>query len=136
ELMLSDELYLSSCPYIDEEHWHRQFNDSLEDRRGRQWWEPMVPKSGISRGWPLHMGKSAGERRSWRPGRPKSILHVPLEYDARWQRGDVEKSIVAESEALSAWLAAVYPKEVQLKPKTIRNALSAEHRRRWSDARK
>jgi hypothetical protein len=136
DLMLSDELYLSSCPYIDEEHWHRQFDDSLEDRRGRQWSKLMVLKSDIARGWPFDMATSAGQRRSGAPGRPTSIQLVRLEYDARWQRGDVEKSIVAEAEALSAWLAKVYPKEVQLTPKTIRNTLSAEHRRRWSDARK
>jgi hypothetical protein len=105
-------------------------------RRGRQWSKLMVLKSDIAREWPFDMETSAGQRRSGAPGRPTSSQLVRLEYDARWQRGEVEKRIGAEAEALSAWLAKVHPKEVQLTPKTIRNTLSAEHRRRWSDARK
>jgi hypothetical protein len=136
DLIVSDELYLSSSPYIDEEHWDQEFNDSLEDRRGRQWSKLMVLKSDIGREWPFEMETSAGQRRSGAPGRPTSIQLVWLEYEARWQRSEVEERIGAEAEALSAWLAKFHPKEVQLTPKTIRNTLGAEHRRRWSNARK
>ena len=33
-LLLGEELYLSSCVYIDEEHWQQGSNDSLQTRHG------------------------------------------------------------------------------------------------------
>src|SRR5207249_3012762 len=34
---LNTVLYLSSCVYIDEEHWQKGWNDVLETRHGAKW---------------------------------------------------------------------------------------------------
>jgi hypothetical protein len=52
-LILSGEICLVSCPYLDDEHWRRGFNDSLQDRRSVRWHRLMVFKPDIARWWPF-----------------------------------------------------------------------------------
>ena len=51
ELVLSEELYLQSYPYVDEQHWNSGFDDSLRDRRGERWSRLMVLKEDVARIW-------------------------------------------------------------------------------------
>ena len=53
ELLLSNELYLSSFAYLDEEHWLKGHDNSLQNRHGRQWGRLMVLKSDVAKFWPL-----------------------------------------------------------------------------------
>jgi hypothetical protein len=141
DLMFSDELYLDVGAYLDEEHWQRGFDDKLETRSGVKWGKILVLKSDVARWWPFVAQQDdpvSGEPayRTGAPGRPTSIQLVAIEHTARWDRCEALKSIVAESKALAKWLMEKHPGAPQLAPKTIRNNLGAEHRRRQSDARK
>jgi hypothetical protein len=44
-LLVSEELFLSSCPYLDDDHWRKGFDDHLEARNGVKWSRLMVLKS-------------------------------------------------------------------------------------------
>src|SRR5262245_54940762 len=59
DLLLSEELYLSSCIYIDEEHWQQGLNDSLQTRQGCKWSKLMVLKSDVARYWPFCISQGA-----------------------------------------------------------------------------
>jgi len=141
ELMFSEDLLLSSCPYYDEEQWRKGYDDHLETRWGVKWSKLMVSKSDVAQHWPFLVDGQGGETslpiyRTGAPGRP-SPMHVILEeYRARWERGETKQSVVAESDALSEWLQNKYPTLPPLSPKAIRNKISAEHRQRKATARK
>jgi len=66
--------------------------------------------------------------RSGAPGRPTSIQLVRLEFQRRVANGELEGSVTREAEHLSCWLATRHPGEPQLKPKSIKNNISAEYR--------
>jgi hypothetical protein len=135
DLMFQDELYLVSHGYLDEEHWRRGFDDSLRSRQGTQWTQLMVLKSDVAKWWPFGLRADA-VLSSGSPGRPTSMHLVRLEYEARWQRGEAQKSIAGEAKSLALWLARAHPEAPKLTPKTIENNIRAEHRRRWRDPRK
>jgi hypothetical protein len=73
--------------------------------------------------------------RTGAPGRPTSMHLVTVEYDARWERGDVLDSIGEEAEALSRWLTNTHPTAPKLTAKTIANNLRSEHKRRLAEGR-
>ena len=52
DLLESEELYLWSSFYIDEEEWQSGWNDALETRYGVKWSKLMVLKSDVARYWP------------------------------------------------------------------------------------
>jgi hypothetical protein len=133
DLIFSDELCLVSYPYIDDEHWRKGFNDSLEDRRGVRWRRLMVLKADVARCWPF---AEALDYRTGAPGRPSPVHLVEEEHRARWQRGEAETSIGAEAAALADWLRTEHPHAPPLRPKTIANRLRHEHRRRVGEAQK
>jgi hypothetical protein len=66
DLILSGELCLVSCPYLDDEHWRGGFNDTLEDRRGTRWRRLMVLKADVVRCWPF--ATAQGAARPMQPG--------------------------------------------------------------------
>jgi hypothetical protein len=139
-LLVSDELYLSCCVYIDKEHWQKGWNDVLETRQGCKWSKLMVLKSDVARCWPFCFGVDETEdppqiRHTGAPGRPSSMHLVEAEYRARWDRGEAETSIGAEAEMLAEWLWKKHPDVPQLTPKTIANRLRHEHRERIAKAR-
>lgn len=128
EFVLSDEMYLLSFPYLDDEHWRGGFDDRLDGRSGPHCTRIMVAKPDIARWWTFdnEIVEASGA-----PGRPSSMQLVRAEFEARWKRGEVEKAAGAEAAALSTWLAKTHPKAPRLTPKTIRNKLGPEHLRRW-----
>jgi hypothetical protein len=133
DLILSKELCLISRPYLDDEHWRRGFDDSLEDRRGARWRRLMVLKADVARYWPF---AAALDYRTGAPGRPSAMHLVEEEYRARWRRGEAETGIGAEAAALADWLRTEHPHAPPLKPKAIANKLRDEHRRRVAEAQK
>jgi hypothetical protein len=109
DLLLSEELYLCSCIYIDEEHWQKGWNDRLETRYGAKWTKLMVLKSDIARHWTFADGSqnditAAPQYRTGGLGRPSPMHLVTIEHRARCERGEAEDGVVAESNALSEWL--------------------------------
>jgi hypothetical protein len=138
-LLVSEELYLRSCVYLDEEHWQKGWNDVLETRHGAKWLKLMVLKSNVARCWPFGVGQVTMEEplqvhHSGAPGRPSSMHLVEAEYRARCDRGEAEASIGAEAKALAEWLQTKHPHVPQLKPKSIANRLRHEYRERTAKA--
>ena len=135
ELLLSSKLYLSSCHYVDDEHWRKRFNDSLQTRYGRKWSHLMVLKSDVLRHWPFSSPENENSiillaTKTGAPGRPSSMHLVEREYRARGDRGDTKASIGEEAKVLSEWLRSTHPDAPRLTPKTIANRLRHEHRMR------
>lgn len=123
-LILGEELYLSSCPYLDDEHWHRGFNDSLQDRNGARWLKLMVLKSDIVKIWPF----DSDPVRTGAPGRPTSIHLVQAEHRSRIDAGLAEDSVTREAAYLADWLSKTYPAVPQIKAKTVANNIRDAHR--------
>jgi hypothetical protein len=130
DLILSEELFLVSYPYLDDEHWRGGFDDSLQDRSGARWRRLMVLKSDIARCWPFALDYRTGA-----PGRPSAMHLVEEEHRARWARGEAHIKIGAEADDLVLWLAITHPTMPRATAKTIRNRLRTEHRRQ-AEARK
>ena len=131
DLILSNELYLSSYPYVDDEHWKNGFDDSLQSRDGVRWSKLMVLKSEVAQFWPFSAETPSAPPafRTGAPGRPTPMHLVVAEHGHRLANGKAESSVVAESEQLVLWLKKNYPDIPALTAKTIRNKISAEHRR-------
>jgi hypothetical protein len=135
ELLLSSELYLSSRIYVDDEHWRKGFNDSLQTRYGCKWSHLMVLKSDVLRHWPFSSPENENSTtplatKTGAPGRPSSMHLVEREYRARGDRGDTKANIGEEAKVLSEWLRSTHPDAPRLTPKTIANRLRHEHRMR------
>jgi hypothetical protein len=128
-LLLSDELYLSSFAYLDEEHWRKGHDDSLQNRYGCQWGRLMVLKSDVARFWPFD--EAAGvvyPQRSGAPGRPTSMHLVKAEFDARCARSELAASLAQEARYLADWLRSAHPSAPPLTDKTIKNKLRVAYR--------
>jgi hypothetical protein len=122
-LLFSEELYLSSCVYIDEEQWQQGWNDTLQTRQGCKWSKLMVLKSDVARCWPFTAGQDMTRdplqiHYTGAPGRPSSMHLVEAKYRARCDRGEAEAKIGAEAKTLSEWLQSQHPHVPQLKPNT------------------
>ncbi len=132
ELILNDELYLSTCAYIDAEHWHKGFNDSLQARGGAEWSKLTVLKSEVAKCWPFSDVKQEQNKapafRTGAPGRPTPIHLIVVEHRSRLASGKAEISVTAEAENLADWLKSTHPDAPSLTPKTIQNRIRAEHR--------
>ena len=140
-LLLSSELYLSSCIYVDDEHWRQGFNDSLQTRHGAKWSHLMALKSDVLRHWPFssreHENHTAPSvTKTGAPGRPSSMHLVEREYLARAARGDTNASIGEEAKVLCDWLQSAHPDAPPLTAKTIANRMRHEHRERMRKAQK
>jgi hypothetical protein len=126
---------LPSFAYLDEEHWLKGHDDSLQSRHGRQWGRLMVLKSDVARFWPLDEAAGVGyPLRSGTPGRPTAMHLVQAEFDARCARGEVAASLTAEAQDLLNWLRRAHPSAPPLTPKTIQNNLRAAFRQ-YKEAR-
>lgn len=122
ELLLSEELYLWSSIYLDEEHWRKGHGDCLEDRRGPQWERLMVLKSDIAKVWPFQAARTGA------PGRPSSMHLIEAEFEARCKREEVAASLAEESRNLANWLRSEHPSAPRLTEKTIQNRLRETYR--------
>ncbi len=127
-LLLSEQLYLCSYPFVDEKHWTSGFDDSLRDRRGERWSRLMVLKEDVARYWPF----SDESSETGAPGRPSSMYLVEAEFKARCVRGEVAPSMTKESQFLAAWLRKTHPEKPPLQPKSIRNKLASTFREQKS----
>jgi hypothetical protein len=123
DLILSDELHLQSCVYLDDEHWRNGF----DDRHGIQWSQLMVPKADVARCWPFSTFKPA-ETHSGGPGRPSAMHLVIAEYVARRTRGEGGGKLHVIASELEEWASATYPDLRTPKAGTIANAIRKEHR--------
>jgi hypothetical protein len=124
DLLLAENLYLSSHPYIDEQHWRGGFDDALLNRHQVRWSRLMVLKEDIARYWPFsHAPTETGA-----PGRPSSMYLVEAEFKARCTRGAVAANLSGEAETLAKWLHDAHPDKPPLKPKSICNNLRAAFR--------
>lgn len=131
DLLLSEDLYLSSFAYLDEQHWLKGHDDSLQNRRGRQWGRLMVLKSDVAKIWPPNVIGEAttAPSRTGTPGRPSSMHIVQAEFRARCERAEVNPSVTREAELLARWFSETHPKAPRVTAKTIENNIRAEHRR-------
>jgi len=128
ELLLSEDTYLSSCVFLDETHWLEGYDDSLENRRGRQWGRLMVLKADVAKCWPFEPPRSGA------PGRPSSMYLVEAEFAARCQRNEVADTVKTESEILADWLKSEHPNSPPASAKAIRNRLREAYRQ-YKEAR-
>src|SRR5215207_2808441 len=110
DLILSEELYLRSYPYIDEEHWLRGFDDALVDRRGDRWRRLMVLKSDVARVWPF---AATEPLRTGAPGRPTSMQLIEGEFERRASQGELEKSLAEQARVLERWHRDTNPQTSQ-----------------------
>ena len=136
DLIFSEELYLSTYMFADDEHWHGGFDDSLDNRDGRQITKLLVLKSDVARWWPFGLSQQpdiSDPYRTGTPGRPSSKHLIEAEHAARWDRGEANKGIGDEAKALLAWLKLKHRKAPQPGLKAIENNIRDEHRRRLAD---
>lgn len=132
DLILSDDLYLCPCVYIDATHWHDGFNDCLQTRAGVEWSKLTVLKSDVKRFWPFPEAENernvASGFRTGAPGRPTPIHLVVAEHHRRLESGKAEISVTVEAEHLADWLKSAHPGVPPLRPKTIQNKIRGQHR--------
>ena len=130
DLILSEELYLSSYAYVDDEHWQNGFDDSLKTRSGVHWSKLMVPKSDIAKFWPLSPERAAGTAsfRTGAPGRPTPIYLIDVEHRRRLDVAEAKTSVSAEAKHLAEWLKRSHQNVPPLTPKTIENRIRVVHR--------
>ena len=114
DLIVSKDLYLASCAYINEEHWRAGSDDSLQNRHGVQVARIQVLKADMVRWWPFGLVEAAAETSavaatSGAPGRPSSMHLIQDEHRARWERGDALPGVVSEARALHDWFRIAHP---------------------------
>jgi hypothetical protein len=97
-LLVSEDLFLWSVVYLDEEHWLKGHGDCLEDRHGPQWKRLMVLKADVAKCWPFEQSRTGA------PGRPSSMHLVEVEFDARCARNEVAATLADEARYLASWL--------------------------------
>jgi hypothetical protein len=124
DLMISEELYLRSYPYVDEERWRRGFDDSLINRYGNHWSRLIVSKEDMRARWSFHLPTMHA---SGAPGRPSSMQLVLDKLEKR-ALACLEANVTAEAEHLARWLAATHPTAPKLTAKTIRNKIASRFR--------
>lgn len=134
DLISSDELYLSSCAFINEEHWRKGHDDHLRNRRGVRWSRLQVLKADVARWWPFGIANSdqptvAAHSGTGAPGRPSSMHLIEDEHRARWARGDAFDRVAAEARALHDWFGEAHRDKQRPTALTIENRIRSEHRR-------
>jgi hypothetical protein len=120
-LILSDDFYIQSYPYIDDEHWRGGFDDSFQNRRETRWKQMMVAKADVARLWPFTRLQTGA------PGRPTSMHLVKAEFEARGSRGEVCATLNEEARFLAGWLQRTHPANPIAQPKSIANAIRATY---------
>jgi hypothetical protein len=129
DLMLSEELYLRSYPYDDEDDWQGGFSDALVDRHGYHWKRLMVLKSEVLERWPFEKELAP---RSGAPGRPSSMYLIAAEFDRRAAASELAPTLKEEAQALRDWLVLVHPGNPPTTAGTIENNIRQGYRRHRS----
>lgn len=112
----TNELYLFSYPYLDEEHWRGGFDDRLQTRWRESWTKLMVLRADVARWWPFDLAPVV----SGLPGRPTSAHLLVAEFERRCLSDQVDRSVMANAESLCEWLAHAHPSMPQPRPKASR----------------
>jgi hypothetical protein len=131
----TDDLYLRSYAYVDDERWRAGFDDSLCDRNGPKITRLMVAKSDVARWWPFgafaECEPREEPRRTGLAGRSTSWHLVEAEFLQRHQAGEASRAISEEADRLAAWLKRAHPNAPSATPKTISNRLRDDHRAKF-----
>ena len=136
-----DDPLISCIPYAGEELWLRDFNDHfyLEKSGPASWTHLQVKKSDVLREIEFDAPPEAQPSSMYEtgaPGRPSSMHLVRQEFSARYERGETAETMAREADALANWLRTSHPKAAPVSPKTIKNQLGSEFRKRRLDAQK
>jgi hypothetical protein len=133
-IVVGDDPWIGCTPYIDQQHWSSDFNDKLYlSKFGPATWTHLqVKKADVLREIKFDVVEEKRQRiyTSGAPGRPTSMNLVKLEFEARYRTGDTAPSITLEAAALAEWLSRTHPEATPVKPKTIKNQLASEFRKR------
>lgn len=124
EMIMSENVYLRSYPYVDDQHWRNGFDDALVSRHKDSWKQLMVEKGDVRGIWPFDR---PGAPRSGVPGRPTSSHLLFAEMARRSSQGLLESSLAAESRFLSSWLSEHHKEMPQAKPKAVQEAIRARY---------
>lgn len=129
-LLFSDDFYLCSYAYMDEESWRRGHDDAFENGREKRWTQLMVRKVDVARLWPFAPPAPPPDAdairtgyRSGAPGKPSSMHLVEAEFAARIERGEVAETLAREAETLAKWREREHPQSPGLTAKTIENRI-------------
>jgi hypothetical protein len=119
DLVGSNEVYLRSNPYLDDQHWRHGFDDSLVNRHGELWTQLMVEKDDVRDRWPFDF---TDQERTGLPGRPKLAADIIRdELERRGAAGQLDRTVTEQAEALVAWLAREHPSKARPSPRTVEN---------------
>ena len=133
-IIVGDDPWIGCMPYVDQQHWSSDFNDKLYlSKFGPATWTHLqVKKADVLREIKFDAGEEVRQPiyTSGVPGRPTSMNLIRLEFEARYSRGDTAPSITSEAAALAEWLSRTHPEATPIKPKTIKNQLASEFRKR------
>ncbi|MEC5383070.1 hypothetical protein VSX64_19765 [Aurantimonas sp. C2-6-R+9] len=138
DMIMSEDLYLRSYPYIDDEHWRSGFYDALMNRSHEFWVRLMVEKGDVRARWPVpalaevvqaaaaeeaKLATSTSEPiyQTGLPGRPTSKHLWMAEAKRRIANGEVGDTRTKFCEDLSEWLKATHPHAAQITSKTLLN---------------
>jgi hypothetical protein len=140
DLILSEDLYLASCAYINQEHWRAGADDSLQNRHGVKVARIQVLKSDVVKWWPFGLDEATAEtsavsRAGRAPGRPSSMHLIIDKHRARLEGGDALPGVAAEARALHDWFRKAHPNKKLPTVGTIENRIRHEHRRRKATPR-
>ncbi|MER9142038.1 hypothetical protein NKH92_05020 [Mesorhizobium sp. M0871] len=124
ELGWSEVYYLQSCPYLDEEHWRRGFDDSFRNRSDVRWRHLLVAKEDIARFWPFEL---TSPPKSGAAGRPSSMHLIQAEFGERAARGEVESTLKVQAQLLAEWLVKNYRENPPAGRKAIENRIRAAY---------
>ncbi len=125
ETILSEDLYLRSYPYIDDQHWRNGFDDALMNRWKVCWTRLLAEKGDVRARWPF---ETIRVLKTGAPGRPTSMHMVTQELDRRGNEGPIEESVAKQAAVLSDWLKQHHPDTPQLTAKTISNKIGSQFR--------
>jgi hypothetical protein len=124
DLILSNDLYLQSTPYYDEEHWRDGYDDALMDRQHHRWSRLIVARADIRREWPFGVDAD----RTGAPGRPTSMHLILDEMERRAASGQLEAKVRDQAKVLADWFASTHPLQSRPTPKTVENQIRTRFR--------
>ncbi len=126
DMILSDTIYLRSCPYVDEVHWLKNFNDALVSRHRDHWTHLMVEKGDVRQRWPFTTTETT---RTGAPGRPALSMHLIFdELERRAIAGKMLGAVGKESLELVEWLKVTHASNPRPTPKTVENQIRDRYR--------
>lgn len=125
DLMASEDVYLRSHPYVNEERWRNGIDDALVNRHGSLWKQLMVEKESVRERWPFGFSPRS---KSGLPGRPTSKHLIMRELERRFAAGMMLPSVGKEAGALWDWLRLTHSDDPPGTAKTIENQIRARHR--------